>query len=80
MPISLKLASFLCGLFSVYRCLLTERARAALSRHSPRWGECRERARFEDIIVDRRRTIIDINIAEIGWEGLLDWIDVAGNG
>jgi hypothetical protein len=44
-----------------------------------RWGECQERAHFEDIIVDRRRVIFEVNIAEIGWEGLLDWINVAYN-
>jgi len=38
------------------------------------WGECRERAHFEDVIVDSRRAIIEVSIAEIGWEGLLDWI------
>jgi hypothetical protein len=43
-----------------------------------RWGECWERAHFEDIIVDRR-VIVEVNTAEIGWEGLLDWINVAYN-
>jgi len=43
------------------------------------WGECQERAHFEDITVDRRRVIFEVNIAEIGWEGLLVWINVAYN-
>jgi hypothetical protein len=41
------------------------------------WGDLWERTHFEDLIVDRRRVIIEVNIAEIRWEGLLNWINVA---
>jgi hypothetical protein len=39
------------------------------------WQDVRGRANFEDLIIDRSRVITEVNIAEIRWEALLDWIN-----